>query len=699
MKKTNKSREIKNDVKDRKIIINDKYSTYNNKEKIIYNLKQKGFNANQIKDIFETFNSNIKEENIIKKGKEKSKIFNYKKIENNNIRSMRKNNSSLMKKQNSNDSLLNKYNSKNNYLKLNVNNSSLNKVRNYELNTKNKKDLKIINLFNKRDEKTKFNNSYSKKYKEARNIKIENYLKKYNSHSSYVTNINSPKKVKETGKTDNKINKLKIIPINKKIKDKIKLSSYFNNNDSKIDNKRGNKNVCSKNCNLNLVSDKIRLIINQGDKVQKENHLKDKNLLIKKCILKKNIYSNENKLKRIKKNEKKEIENKLEKDQINNHKNNHIHNFSKKLIPISSGRNIESNILKIRKQKSKEEDILAMKNTGITEIKIDNKDNKSSFSRYSFNNYNSLNDNAQVENNTRFNTTNENKLKKFNTNYSNHNFVSINLCKDKTKGDIILKEDKFLTKQNSFPNYKYKISIKNDNNINRNFSIENNNNKTDDNHNYNFNKKIIYRSYNSSKQCLTNKEKINEIEKDNINISNKNTKIYDVGKYEGIILDNKRELKGVMTYNNGARYDGEWKDDKKSGKGVYISSHYFNCEKKIGLKYEGEFFNDKFEGYGIAIYSNGDKYEGEWKNNKQYGKGTLTNIGGTKYIGDWIDGIYEGNGIYYMNNGERYEGHFSKNKYNGYGKYFYNNGDYLEGIFKDDRPTSNCVLHLKGENT
>ena len=41
MKKTNKSREIKNDVKDRKIIINDKYSTYNNKEKIIYNLKQK----------------------------------------------------------------------------------------------------------------------------------------------------------------------------------------------------------------------------------------------------------------------------------------------------------------------------------------------------------------------------------------------------------------------------------------------------------------------------------------------------------------------------------------------------------------------------------------------------------------------------------------------------------------------------------
>jgi hypothetical protein len=96
---------------------------------------------------------------------------------------------------------------------LNVN-ASLNKGKNFELNTKNKNDLKIINLFHKRDGKTKFNSSYSKKYKEARNINIENYLKKYNSLSSYVTNINSPKKVKEAGKTDNKNNKLKIIPIN-----------------------------------------------------------------------------------------------------------------------------------------------------------------------------------------------------------------------------------------------------------------------------------------------------------------------------------------------------------------------------------------------------------------------------------------------------------------------------------------------------
>ena len=689
MKKTNKSKEIKNVANSKKIILNDKYSTFNNEEKIKINLKQKGFNEKQIRDIFETFNSNTKEDYITQKGKETSKIFNAKKIGNFNVRNMRKNNSSLMIKQNSNDSLLNKFKSKRNYLKLNVN-TSLNKGKNFELNTKNKNDLKIINLFHKRDGKIKFNSSYSKKYKEARNINIENYLKKYNSHSSYVTNINSPKKIKDAGKTDNKNNKLKIIPINKKIKDKIKLNDYFNGNALKTENIRSNKNACVKNRNLISNSNKKKLKTNQENKFQKNNYIKEKNLIIKKCLLKKNLYSNENKIKTIKKNEKKEIEDKLVKDQINKHKNSNKHIFDKKLIPISSRRNREINILKIRKQKSQEEDILAKRNTGITEIKIDNKGNKSNISRYSFNNYNLLNNQTQGENGIRFNTTNENILKKFNTNYSNHNFVSINLCKDKTNSDKILKENKFLTKQNSFPNYKYKISIKNDNN---------NTNKTEKNDNDYFNKKIIYRINNSSKLSFTNNEKNNENETDIINISDKNIKIYDVGKYEGIILDNKRELKGVMTYNNGARYEGEWKDDKKNGKGIYISSHYFNCEKNIGLKYEGDFFNDKFEGFGIAIYSNGDKYEGEWKNNKQYGKGTLTNIGGTKYIGDWIDGIYEGNGIYYMNNGERYEGHFSKNKYNGYGKYYYNNGDFLEGIFKDDRPTSNCILHSKDENT
>ena len=33
-----------------------------------------------------------------------------------------------------------------------------------------------------------------------------------------------------------------------------------------------------------------------------------------------------------------------------------------------------------------------------------------------------------------------------------------------------------------------------------------------------------------------------------------------------------------------------------------------------GNKYEGNFINDKFEGRGVLTFADGDKFEGEWKN-------------------------------------------------------------------------------------
>ena len=188
-------------------------------------------------------------------------------------------------------------------------------------------------------------------------------------------------------------------------------------------------------------------------------------------------------------------------------------------------------------------------------------------------------------------------------------------------------------------------------------------------------------------------EKIKVKTVDNINIYLKKTKKYQNGTYEGIMLNDKREIKGIMLYNNGAKYEGQWRNDKKNGKGIFTSSHYYNCKNKIGMKYEGEFKDDRFEGYGVVTYTNGDKYEGEWKRSKQYGKGTVTYLDGSKYIGEWKDGSFDGNGIFYLRNGERFEGKFVNNKYNGYGKYYYNNGDYLEGIFKNDLPFGDSILH------
>ena len=46
-----------------------------------------------------------------------------------------------------------------------------------------------------------------------------------------------------------------------------------------------------------------------------------------------------------------------------------------------------------------------------------------------------------------------------------------------------------------------------------------------------------------------------------------------------------------MYYNNGDKYEGDYKTGKKEGKGIY----YYNN----GERYEGDFKNDKREGKGI----------------------------------------------------------------------------------------------------
>ena len=38
---------------------------------------------------------------------------------------------------------------------------------------------------------------------------------------------------------------------------------------------------------------------------------------------------------------------------------------------------------------------------------------------------------------------------------------------------------------------------------------------------------------------------------------------------------------------------------------------------KNGDRYEGDYKNDKREGKGIMYWNDGDKYEGDWKNDKR----------------------------------------------------------------------------------
>ena len=280
---------------------------------------------------------------------------------------------------------------------------------------------------------------------------------------------------------------------------------------------------------------------------------------------------------------------------------------------------------------------------------------------------------------------------------------SSNLNKEKTPqidnrriirdNDILSKSCNKIQYQYSFNSHDYK------NNFFLNIDNKGNYFANDANNLYN-NSSLISRNSNLNQDKRTNIKclNINEAKNDpnfyfGQNVRYRKTKKeYHDGRYEGIIINNKREIKGIMYYKNGSKYEGQWRNDKKHGKGVFISQNY-NNPKLIGIKYEGEFNNDKIEGYGVGKYTSGDKYEGEWKNNKQYGRGILIYKEGGKYIGEWKNGKLNGNGIYYLKNGERFEGNFIDDKYNGYGKYYYNDGEFLEGIFKNDLPSGSCILH------
>ena len=87
-----------------------------------------------------------------------------------------------------------------------------------------------------------------------------------------------------------------------------------------------------------------------------------------------------------------------------------------------------------------------------------------------------------------------------------------------------------------------------------------------------------------------------------------------------------------MKWRDGSYYDGDWYCDCMHGWGIY---------KDFEGIYEGEFKNDKREGKGKMAYSNTNNgtWEGPWKNDKRNGKGIKT-VYGDRYVAEYEDDKY-----------------------------------------------------------
>jgi hypothetical protein len=101
-------------------------------------------------------------------------------------------------------------------------------------------------------------------------------------------------------------------------------------------------------------------------------------------------------------------------------------------------------------------------------------------------------------------------------------------------------------------------------------------------------------------------------------------------KYEGQVENGKYNGRGVLTLPKGWKYDGEYKDNQMHGRGVATWAN--------GQRYQGHFENGKYNGRGVLTFPDGRQYDGEWKDGDEHGQGRFTKPNGDAASGEWRDG-------------------------------------------------------------
>ena len=167
-------------------------------------------------------------------------------------------------------------------------------------------------------------------------------------------------------------------------------------------------------------------------------------------------------------------------------------------------------------------------------------------------------------------------------------------------------------------------------------------------------------------------------------------------RYKGEFRDNKKQGRGTYIWSNGNRYEGDFVDDEPSGRGkfVFASGDQYEGEyargafngkgvfvSKNGDKTDATFVNGQAHGRAVYLFANGDKYEGDMATGKMSGKGIFTAKGGDRWEATFADDRAHGKGVYYFSNGDRYEGEFTSGAMTGKGTYFYSTGYKSEGSY------------------
>ncbi len=178
-------------------------------------------------------------------------------------------------------------------------------------------------------------------------------------------------------------------------------------------------------------------------------------------------------------------------------------------------------------------------------------------------------------------------------------------------------------------------------------------------------------------------------------------------KYDGEFTDGLKQGRGVYAWDNGDRYDGKFANDRPDGNGKY---HFANGDSyegevragiivgrgtyasKNGDVFEGSFTGGKPHGVGVYRFASGDRYEGEMDQGRLQGRGRYFSKSGDRIEASFIDGRAQGLGVYSFANGDRYEGEIIGGALTGQGVYFYKSGLKYEGEVRAGQPQGKGVF-------
>ena len=89
-----------------------------------------------------------------------------------------------------------------------------------------------------------------------------------------------------------------------------------------------------------------------------------------------------------------------------------------------------------------------------------------------------------------------------------------------------------------------------------------------------------------------------------------------IAEYRGEFHAGRKHGKGVKSWPEGDRYEGDFVDDQKEGFGTYIWS---TRGSSAGERYTGAYRADRRNGFGTYTWPNGDVYAGPWANDQIVG--------------------------------------------------------------------------------